>query len=300
MRLLVVALEASANLHLEPILKELGEVELSGIFDPKFGTPYLPSSEFSAMGFVDIIPKILKAKRAINELVKMSFGVDKILLIDSPAFNLPFAKAVKRANPNANITYYILPQVWAWKAKRVAKVEAYCDNIASILPFEKSWYKTSVYVGHPLLDEIKDVKNEYEQSQKIAFLAGSRVKEIKRLMPIFKEVAKRIDKTPVVAIPSFFDKNKIDEVYGDLSGFEISYDSQKALKEADFAFICSGTATLESAIIGTPFVLAYKANWLDFKIAKTFVKLQYVGLANVILNFLNQPPLHVEIGRAHV
>ena len=294
-KLLVSSLEPSANLHLEPILQGLGEYELFGIFDEKFGKPYLPSSAFSIMGFLDVIPKIKKAKKAIKELVKLSFEVDTVLLIDSPAFNLPLAKAIKEQNPKVKIIYYILPQVWAWKAKRVAKVEKYCDVLASVLPFESQFYNRSTYVGHPLLDEIREFKKEYEDTGVISYLPGSRKSEIKKLMPIFRELQKKIEKKALLVVPPFFSDTQIDEIYGDISGFELSRDTKEAFLKSEFAFVCSGTATLEAALIGVPFVLAYKAKKFDYMVAKRFVKLKHVGLANILLDFSGFKPLHVEL-----
>lgn len=295
LRLLVSALEPSANLHLEPILKSIKDCELCGIFDERFGKPLLPSRAFSIMGFLDAIPKIKKAKKAIKAMSLMSLHVDKVLLIDSPAFNLPLAKAIKEINPNVEIIYYILPQVWAWKAKRVAKVEKYCDVLASILPFEKQFYNKAIYVGHPLLDEIPSFKKSYEKTGHIAFLPGSRKSEIKSLMPIYREVAKRINKQNILVIPPHFSDEEIADIYGDISQFIISKNTYEAFLKSEFAFVCSGTATLEAALIGVPFVLAYKAKLLDYLIAKQFVKLNHVGLANIIFDFEKLPPLHDEL-----
>ncbi|MFK5881671.1 MAG: lipid-A-disaccharide synthase [Sulfurospirillum sp.] len=295
LRLLVSSLEPSANLHLEPILQKLEKYKLFGIFDEKFGKPHLPSSAFSIMGFLDVIPKIKKAKKAIKELVKLSFKTDIVLLIDSPAFNLPLAKAIKEKNPNVKIIYYILPQVWAWKAKRVTKVEANCDVLASVLPFESKFYNRSIYVGHPLLDEIKEYKKEYKKSGIISYLPGSRKSEIKKLMPIFKELVSRTNKKALLVIPPFFSDEQIADIYGDIGEFEVIRDAKEAFFQSEFAFICSGTATLEAALIGVPFILAYKAKKLDYMIAKRFVKLKHVGLANILFDFSNRPPLHVEL-----
>ncbi len=294
-KLLVSCLEASANLHLRPILDELSDYELFGIYDESFGKPLLSSSEFSVMGFVDVISKILKAKKAIDEMAKMSLYCDSVLLIDSPAFNLPLAKAIRKINPNIKITYYILPQVWAWKEKRVKVVERLCDNLASIMPFEQDFYIKATFVGHPLLDELSEQKQALTKNGVVAFLAGSRKSEIKKLMSIFKQVAKKIDAKPLLVVPSFFKGKNLDEIYGDISDFELNFNTQDALVKSDFAFVCSGTATLEASLIGTPFVLVYKAKWLDFFIAKQFVKLAHVGLANIIFDFNSLPPLHEEL-----
>lgn len=292
---MVSALEASANLHLKPILENLKDTQLYGIFDKSFGKPLYPSSDFGIMGFIDALGKIRLAKQAIKKMAQMSFYVDTVLLMDSPAFNIPLAKAIKKINPNARIIYYILPQVWAWKAKRVPIIEANCDYLASILPFEQKFYTKSTYVGHPLLDELHTKKDASKTYNTIAFLPGSRKSEIKKLMPIFREVKKSLQTSCLLVVPSFFKGQNLEEIYGDISGFALSYSTEESLSQSDFAFICSGTATLEAALIGTPFVLAYKAKWLDYFIAKNFVKLSYVGLANIILTLSGKEALHREL-----
>jgi lipid-A-disaccharide synthase len=209
---------------------------------------------------------------------------------------LPLAKAIKECNPNVQITYYILPQVWAWKAKRVAKVEKYCDNLASILPFEKQWYKGATYVGHPLMDSLPEARREpLGKGAPVAFLPGSRPKEIGRLMPIFRELTSQFEGEKLLAIPPFIQKDKIPQIYGNIEEFSPIYDAKSALLKSHFAFVCSGTATLEAALLGVPFVLAYKANPLDYFIAKRFVKLKYAGLANILFDFMGKSPLHVEL-----
>lgn len=293
MKILVSCLEASANLHFEQILSYLPKCDLQGVFDTKFGTPFMDSKEFSAMGFVEILPLYFKAKRAIKQMVKMAADCDAVLLIDSPAFNLPLAKAIKQAGIKTPITYYILPQVWAWKKNRVAKVQKYCDNLASILPFDKMYFDRCAYVGHPLLDELIVRKNDLIKSDKIAFLPGSRRSEIVRLMPIFREVAKKItDKKKLLVVPKFLENSM--QIYGDVSEFELIFDTPRALLQSEFAFICSGTATLQAALVATPFVLAYKANQVDIAIAKFFVKLKHIGLANIMFDFMGKNPLHDE------
>ncbi|MBN7288181.1 MULTISPECIES: lipid-A-disaccharide synthase [Campylobacter] len=293
-KILVCALEPSANLHLKEILANFDEpYELVGIFSENLGSPYMKSSEFSAMGFVEILPLIFKAKRAMKQMKEFAKEVDAVLLIDSPAFNLPLARAIKEAGIKTPITYYILPQVWAWKPKRVAIVQRYCDHLASILPFDAKFYDRATYVGHPLLDEIKVRKTALERSGKVAFLPGSRKSEITRLMPVYKELARDIGAKKLLVVPPFL-LEKIDELYGDVSGFEIVSDTPSALIESEFAFICSGTATLEAALIGTPFVLAYKAKAIDVFIARRFVKVKHAGLANIMFDFMQKPALHEE------
>lgn len=307
MKILVACLESSSNLHLKEILSELvkrDKIELCGIFSKDIdeflsahngcsAKASYESREFNTMGFVGVLPLIFKARRAIKELTKLAKSVDAVLLIDSPAFNLPLAKALKGANVRAKITYYILPQVWAWKKGRAKAVEAYCDNIASIWPFEKDFYRGASFVGHPLLDEIKVEKNP-NKSNKIVFMPGSRKQEISYLMPIFRDLVPCLNEQKVLVIPEHL-RGFESEYYGDLGGFEISYDAISALANADFAFICSGTATLQAAIIGTPFVLCYKARAFDMWLARKLVKLKHAGLANIIFDFLHLQPLHEEL-----
>jgi len=277
MKILVSSLEPSANLHLGEILKR-EQFEIVGIFDEKFGEPIYSSKEFSVMGFIDVLPKIFKAKEAIKELAFISKDCDKVLLIDAPSFNIPLAKEIKKINPNIEIIYYILPKVWAWKKGRIKTINQYIDKKAYIFPFEKEYWGAG-YVGNPLLDEITIFRDKKIYNQ-VAFLAGSRKSEIKSLMPIFRKIAKKIDTKKVLVVPKIYENNM--DIYGDISDFEVSYDTHSTLLKSDFAYICSGTATLEAAIIGTPFVLMYKARKLEYFIAKMFVKLNYVGLANII------------------
>lgn len=298
MKLLVCALETSSNLHLEALLKELPkDIELIGIFSNKLGNPTYDISDLAVMGFVDVLKKIRFFLRLNKEMAELSCQADKVLLMDSSGFNLPLAKKIKKLDPKKEVIYYILPQAWAWKRGRIPKIEKYCDTLCSILPFEKDYYSKKDmihYVGHPLLDEITTFKEHLIDTNTIAFMPGSRKGEITKLLPIYKELVKKIDAKPILIIPPKFTKEYIDEVYGDISEFEISNDTHKTLQEVDFAFICSGTATLEAALIGTPFVLAYIAKKLDYFIGTKLVKLQYVGLANIFFDKMGKTPIHKE------
>ena len=294
MKLLISALEPSANAHLKPLFDRLGSVERAGIFSPEFGEPLYDSALFSTMGFVGVISKIPLAQRALGAMTELAAECDVVLLIDSPAFNIHLAKAIKKRYPSKKIIYYILPQVWAWKAKRIPIVEAYTDIQAVILPFEKAWWKRGSYVGHPLMEEISEFKESVTTDEIYAFLPGSRAGEIERIFPVFRETAAALTGRKLLVVPRHFDEAHTAKLYGDTSGFEIVHGAHDAIRAAKFAFVCSGTATLETALIGTPFVLAYRAKPLDYMIAKRFVKLPFVGLANLILHYEGRPALHPE------
>jgi lipid-A-disaccharide synthase len=299
MKLLVSALETSSNIHLKELKKYLSDdIEFVGVFDKELGNPLYDLSHLAIMGFIDALKKLKFFFKLRDELVSLARDCDKVLLMDSSGFNLPLAKKLRQTYPNKEIIYYILPQAWAWKKGRVKKLEAYCSKLCSIIPFEKEIYTNKekiTYVGHPLLDEIKEFKEELSNINKIVFMPGSRKTEILNLMPIFKELIKKIpDKEYILVIPSKFDEEYIKNIYGNIEEFTISKNAHKSLNEAEYAFICSGTATLEAALIGTPFTLSYIAKKFDFFIGKMFVKLNFVGLANIFFEKMGKGQLHSE------
>ena len=299
MKILVSALEHSANIHLKSLKKELNQdVEFIGIFDSELGNSIVDLRTLAIMGFVDAIKKLRYFFKLNSQMLKLAKDVDKILLIDSSGFNLPLAKKIKKKYPDKEIIYYILPQAWAWKQKRIPVLEKTIDHLASILPFEKDYYSPTApitYVGHPLLDQIQNFKTELNKEVKtIAFMPGSRKGEIKKLMPIFKELREILDVEGIIIIPKHFTKEDINELYGNLTGFKTAHDAHKTLYEADFAFICSGTATLEASLIGIPFILSYIAKPLDYFIASRLVKLDYIGLSNIMFSKFNDRDLHPE------
>lgn len=298
MKLLVSALETSANIHLKALKKELNEdIQFIGIFDKSLGEPNYDISELAVMGFVDVLKKLPFFFKLKKEMVDLAADADEILLMDSSGFNLPLAKAIKKRYPEKKINYYILPQAWAWKKKRIPVLEKTCDRLFSILPFEKNHYSVNApieYAGHPLLDEIPQMKTQLTKSGKVVFMPGSRSGEIQKLMPIYNEIAKKIDKRSILVIPKHFSKDFIAKNYGDTSYFIISHEPYEALYEAEFAYICSGTATLEAALIGTPFVLTYIAKPLDYFIGSRLIKLNFVGLANIFFEKMGKLPMHEE------
>ncbi len=300
MKLLVSALEPSSNLHLKEVLKHTQNVELMGIFDARIdaGIPLYDITQMAIMGVVDAIKKLRWFFKVADEMVALAKEADKVLLMDSSGFNLPLAKKLKAAYPDKEIIYYILPQVWASRPKRVEKLEKYCDHLLGILPFEVDYYpqKKARYVGHPLLDEIDAVCHPERNKDCIAFLPGSRKSEISRLMPVFAKLRKALPNTrALLVVPPHFDRDTIAALYPQHREFEIIRNTQEALAQSEFAFICSGTATLEAALIGTPFTLAYIAKKIDFFIGTKILGITQVGLANIILTHYNNTTLHNEL-----
>jgi lipid-A-disaccharide synthase len=249
MKILVSALEHSANIHLKSLKKELdSDVEFVGIFDSELADPIVDLRRLAIMGFVDAIKKLRFFFKLNAQMADLAEEVDKVLLIDSSAFNLPLAKKIKKRYPDKEIIYYIIPQAWAWKKKRIPVLARTVDKLASILPFEKDYYPENApisYVGHPLLDNIKKFKEELNPSmKKIVFMPGSRKGEITKLMPIFHEVRKQLNIRGTIIIPEYFTQEEREKLFGDLSEFDIVHETHNTLYDSDFAFICSGTATL--------------------------------------------------------
>ncbi len=299
MKILVSALEHSANVHLKSLKQELSEdVEFIGIFDKSLGKPIVDLRSLAIMGFVDALKKLRFFFKLNDEMLQLSEEADKVLLIDSSGFNLPLAKKIKKKYPKKEIIYYILPQAWAWKKKRIPVLTKTIDKLCSILPFEPSYYPKEApieYVGHPLLDQIHNFKDSLNPEVKhIAFMPGSRKGEITKLMPIFKELQSLLHVKATIVIPKHFSQEDIDELYGDISAFSVSNEPHETLYDADFAFICSGTATLEAALIGVPFILSYIAKPLDYFIASKLVKLDYIGLGNIMFSQYKNEALHPE------
>lgn len=299
MKILVSALEHSANVHLKSLKEELPkDTEFVGIFDKELGDSIIDLQSLAIMGFVDALKKLRFFFKLSDTMLSLAENADKVLLIDSSGFNLPLAKKIKKKYPEKEIIYYILPQAWAWRKKRIPVLEKTIDKLASILPFEQEYYSSDApitYVGHPLLDQIHTFKESLRPKvEHIAFMPGSRRAEIQKLMPIFRELRGYLHAKATLIIPKHFTKEQIHELYGDISHFEVAYDAHKVLCEADFAFICSGTATLEASLIGIPFILTYIARALDYFIAKKLIHLQYVGLANIMFEKHKGKIMHPE------
>lgn len=289
-RIFVSALEPSSNLHLKRLAAILpAHCELMGVCDSEIGNALFLPSDFSVMGFSDVAQKILFFQHALKILSIEASLCDQVLLMDSSSFNIRLARLIRKHNSQVPIMYYILPQVWAWKSWRAKEIELLCDKLACVWPFELSYYQQKArYVGHPLLDIYKDNESfSNKDSDIFVFMPGSRKAEIKQLINEYKILAKKLrslkpNATMRLIIPARFKDTEMMKCYGSIEHFELYYDTREGLKDACFAFICSGTATLEASLMQIPFVLVYKAKWIDYFIARLFVQLKFIGLANII------------------
>jgi lipid-A-disaccharide synthase len=233
---------------------------------------------------------------------------DVVILVDFPDFNLKLAKSLHRRN--FKIVYYVSPQLWAWRKYRRRTIERYVDLLLTILPFEKDWYQKRgilhvEYVGNPLAKEVfsKLTKEEFCQKhnldsskQIVALLPGSREKEIARILPPMLETAalmnaKNADLQFAVAASSDEKAAAIDaaiarEVEKNLKLPKflsiVANETREILNAADVAAVTSGTATLETAIIGTPLAVVYKTSALNYKLLRPLISVEHFGLINLI------------------
>ncbi|MBQ2187176.1 MAG: lipid-A-disaccharide synthase [Bacteroidales bacterium] len=257
--------------------------------------------ELAFMGFVEVLMNlrtILKnfsfCKKDITE-----FNPDAIILIDYPGFNLKVAKWAHQKG--YKVFYYISPQVWAWKRRRVYKIKKVVDKMLCILPFEKKFYDSynvdCQFVGHPLLDEIAKVnpvdKNKFYKSNRlnpkkeiIAMLPGSRKQEVSRMLTVMLDVVKQFPNYQfVIACAPSLPVSYYKEIIGDKANVRLVVNrTYQLLQLSSAAMVTSGTATLETALFDVPEVVCYKANKISYIIARQLAKVRFICLVNLIMD----------------
>lgn len=306
MKYFILAGEKSGDLHGSNLVKSIFEQDTNAIIQAWGGESMeeegakilLHYSELSIMGIIGVLQNLVKLKKLFNrfrEQIK-EFNPDTIIFIDFGGFNLKAAKIAKELGFHTQ--FYIAPKVWAWNYSRIYTIKKWIDELYVIFPFEKQIFEnegiSTHYEGNPLMDEIatfkidKDfVENNQLQEPYIALLPGSRKQELNYLLPVFKELIKTNPSYHFVlaGIESF----KKD--YEQLSIPVIYNQTYQLISNARLAVVCSGTATLETALLHTPLILVYKTDKLFYFLAKTFVKLKYISLVNIILDRLAIPEL---------
>jgi len=252
-------------------------------------------SSLSMVGFTEIVRHIPRMFKIMNETTKTikSLRPDRVILIDYPGFNLRLAKKINKLN--IPVTYFILPQVWAWKENRAELIKKYIDQAIGIIPFEKDWFDNRGinidFVGHPFVDVEQSTitKKEYFLKHSLdinkpllTLLPGSRQQEIDRHWPIFIDVINKlhdnfpniqfiVGKAPDVAIPTY---PKFVHIEREAPRLTMYY--------GDAGLIASGTATLEAAVLGLPTVVCYKSSSITYLIGKQLAKVKYLSLVNLI------------------
>ena len=266
-----------------------------------------PIDRLSVMGFVEPLsrlPELLTLKRKLRRRF-LAERIDAFIGIDSPVFNLSLAKALR--NKGIKTVHFVSPTIWAYRENRVFNIKKSIDLMLTLFPFEKDLYKKhkikAECVGHPLADQLslKDRSCNYRtqlgipnDQTVVALLPGSRVDEVNRLAPMFFETAlEALQKYPklkfLVPFSNLETHLRLKSHMANLSivageQFTLINDSHAALDASDFAFIASGTATLEALFLRKPMVICYKLAPISYLIGSSLIKVPYIGLPNILAN----------------
>ena len=308
MRYYIIAGEASGDLHASNLVAEIKKKDKKAEFRgcggdlmKAQGVDLLKHYRTMAyMGFVEVAVNLRKVLGNIAQCKKdiLEYHPDAIILVDYPGFNFRIADF---AHENGfKVFYYISPQVWAWKRRRVKKIKRSVDKMLVILPFEEEFYKQYgvdvTYVGNPLLDELAKFgtanrsiflrRNSLgEKREIIALLPGSRHQEVKRVLPVMLKAAAHFpDYQFVVAGVSSLDKSLYKKILGNSDVFLIENQTYELLQNSSAAVVTSGTATLETALFTVPEVVCYKATGLSYFLAKWMIKVKFISLVNLVMD----------------
>ena len=308
--IMIVAGEASGDMHGANLVREMLNLDpalnfygIGGNRLQEEGVELLANaSDMAVVGLTEVVSKlgsILKImgmmKRSLDER-----RPDLVILIDYPDFNIPLAKAAKKRG--IKVFYYISPQVWAWRKSRIGQIKKTVSKMAVILPFEVEMYRQKDfgvnYVGHPLLDMVKLNYSKQESRKKfglsedkitIGILPGSRTSEVRILMPELLRAAQILkrempDLQFILPLADTLEETSVTEI---ISGFNVdvkvvSGHTYDVVSCADLALVASGTATLETALLGVPMIIVYKISLLSYFIGRLFVHVKNIGLVNII------------------
>ena len=314
MKYVIIAGEASGDLHASNLIQSLKNLDPEADFRFFGGdmmakaarrNPDVHYERLNVMGFSEVfrkLPHLMKNLGTAKRMIRQ-FKPDVLILVDYPSFNLKLARYAKKLG--IRVDWFISPKVWAWKEYRVKAIKKYVDNLYSILPFETGFYQrhgyTVKYVGNPSVQEIDHALGHLpprkhfierqglpdDDKPLLALLPGSRKSEIRHNLPIMIEAAKRFPEMRYVvaaapAVPEKFYR----EVAQD-PGLNLVFGATPTLvKYSRAALVTSGTATLETALIGTPQVVLYRGNGrkLTYKIMEKVLKVKYVSLPNLIVS----------------
>ncbi len=316
-QILIVAGEASGDLHASGLIREFKgsapDFHFFGCGGDRMageGCEILfHIRDLSFLGLAEVLRHLPFLRRMMRRLLQECVRRKPvaIVLVDYPGFNLRFAKAI-RSHPDLRgipILYYISPQVWAWRAKRVPVIARLVDRMAVIFDFETNIYRAAGlrtdFVGHPLLEVAKagaspeQLRDSFEiprEAPLLVLLPGSREQEVKRLLPLFLDTFKRLlqDFPSLKALVGCAETVRY-ELYLEIARTRKIGDGQITLVKnrtydgiaaGDIVLAASGTVTLETAVIGTPLVMAYKVSPITYWFGKRLVKIPDIALVNVV------------------
>ncbi|TLY36224.1 MAG: lipid-A-disaccharide synthase [Nitrospirae bacterium] len=306
-QILIITGEASGDQHganLALALKALDpDVEICGVGGARMKAAGVRLVE--GIGRLDVIGMVgVTALRAVVQRVLSIRRLlraerwDAVVLIDHPGLNVHFARMAKQAGHR--VVYYIAPQLWAWRPGRMRAIRRWVDHVCVILPFEEELYRRGgvpcTFVGHPLLD---DMAGSYDRDQVraayglprdatvVGLLPGSRMGEVRALLPLMLDAARVLGHQGmrlILAIADTVDRDEIKRIC-EGAGADVRLvagDASGVMAASDMLVVASGTATLQAAIVGTPMVIVYKVPWISYGLARLFVRVRSIGLANLI------------------
>ena len=310
-KILVVAGEASADRHaaslLEPWRQLAPGLEVYGVGGQHLrqaGARLLfDFTRLGVVGILEVVPNLARFYRAYRQLLDSIAheNPDLVLLLDLPEFNLFFAGRVKARHPNLPILYYISPQVWAWRQGRVKKIQRRINKMLVLFPFEVEFYRRHgvdvEFVGNPLKDQAKASADQAELRERfglaaaspvVTLLPGSRAEELRLYLPVLKEVVLALQaKYPgiaflIAAAPTVRRDTLARAMPSSLPLKIIEGATYDAISAADLALVASGTATLETALLGVPMVIMGKTSWPNYLMARPLVSVPFYGLPNLL------------------
>lgn len=302
MKLAVVAGEASGDLHASEVVRELRKLDpslemfgIGGDLLAREGMTLLHHArEMGIIGLFNVLRHLPMFRRIYKELIER-IRIEKpgvVFLVDYPEFNLRVARRCKEMG--IRVVYYISPQLWAWRRGRVRHIEKYVDRMIVILPFEEEFYRTHdvpvTYVGHPLIEQLEHVRKPPRDPDvlRIALLPGSRRMEVRSLLPPMLDAvrilrAERNVDAYIIQAPTIR-HDLLDSIVA-RSGVAVpilEHDGGEGVAAADVSLSSSGTATLESAVLGTPVVVMYRLSRATYALGKRLVSLPHFSLVNII------------------
>ena len=305
-RFLIVAGEASGDLHaarLVEALQRLGPCRLQGVAGPALRAagvePLVAMEQLAVLGFAEVPARLPALLRARSRLLKAleTFAPDAVVLVDYPGFNLRLGPELKRRG--ARVFYYIAPQVWAWHPERARAMARWVDHLAVVFPFEEPLFRDAgvktTFVGHPLMDELVPEVDEARfraelglapGQRVLGLLPGSRPQELERHLGVLVAATRRLaaerpDLIGVLPLAPGLEAAALGR--RDLAQVRVVRGRVRATQAyADACAVASGTATLETALFGTPLVVLYRTGRLNYAIARRLVRLSHVGLPNIV------------------
>ncbi|HJV89534.1 MAG TPA: lipid-A-disaccharide synthase [Holophagaceae bacterium] len=311
MSLMVIAGEASGDLHGQEILRELKalapDLRIVGVggagMSPYLDLKLADVADLGVVGFVEPLvklPRLLALRRRILAVAKAE-GIRTVLTIDYPGFNFSLGAALKAQDPGLKLHHYVCPQVWAWKKGRIPKMGRLLDVLYCLFDFEPALFEgypvEARFVGNPLVEVVQPEVDRATFLREtglagdrplVALLPGSRRSELSRLLPAMAELVRRwrMERPEVqwvLPVAPTLPDAEVAALLGDLPVRRVPASRTYAARaHADAALVASGTATLETALLGTPFAIVYRLNPLTYQMARHLVKLPFIGLANIV------------------